>query len=59
MDETIRTAEDLLGDLSGFRGLQRDASDLHEELRTWRQDQYDEWTRDMQAHIEDPNGQLR
>ena len=59
VEETGRIAEELLGELSGFRNLRRDAADLQEELHTWRQDQFDEWSRDIQAQIDDPDAHLR
>ena len=59
IEETLKVAEALLGDLSGFRNLRRDATELAEELQTWRQEQFDEWARDMQEQIDDPNQQLR
>ena len=55
----MKTAEDLLGDLSGFRNFRKDASDLLEELVNWRQDTFDEWSRDIQAQIDDPNAPIR
>ena len=59
VEETLKTTEALLGDLSGFRKLQKDATDLLEELQTWRQDQFTEWCSDVQAQIEDSREPLR
>ncbi len=55
----MKSAEDLVGDLGGFRKFRKDASELLEELRNWRQDQFDEWSRDIQSQMEDPRAQLR
>ncbi|XP_013392185.1 cytoplasmic dynein 2 heavy chain 1, partial [Lingula anatina] len=53
VEETNIIAEALLGDLSGFHNFRKDLCDLLDELRSWRQDQFDEWSRDMQSQIED------
>ena len=58
MEETLKTTEALLGDLSGFRKLQKEATELLEELRAWRQDQFTEWSSDIQAQIEDSHAPL-
>ena len=55
----MKTAEDLLGDLSGFRNFRKDASDLLEELISCRQDSFDDWSRDIQGQIDDPNAPIR
>ena len=55
----MTTAEALLGDLTGFRNLRRDAMDMKEELQNWRREQFDEWSRDMQSQIKDPDQPLR
>lgn len=59
MSETLKTAEELLGDLSGFKNFRKDANDVLEELQAWRQDQYDDWAREIQEQIDDPKAQLR
>ncbi|XP_067663541.1 cytoplasmic dynein 2 heavy chain 1-like isoform X1 [Haliotis asinina] len=53
VDETKQVAEALLGDLTGFDKFRRDATELRDELESWRKDQFDEWTRDIQALVED------
>ncbi len=58
VEETLKTAGVLLGDLNGFRNLRKDATDLQDELRNWRQDQFDEWSRDVQAQIDDSSQPL-
>ena len=57
--ENIKTAESLLGDLSGFRNFRREAVELQEEMMTWVQDTFDDWSREMQSKIEDPGANLR
>ena len=59
MEETSSVAEALLNDLSGFNHFRRSAADLVDELRNWRQDQFDSWSREIQADIEDPHKPLR
>lgn len=59
VEETSIIAEALLGDLSRFSTFKRDLFDLLEELQNWRQDQFDEWARDMQAQIDDASNPLR
>ncbi|XP_077984893.1 cytoplasmic dynein 2 heavy chain 1-like [Glandiceps talaboti] len=54
VEETSKTAQALLGDLSGFKRFNRDAAELLDELQQWRRDQFDNWSRDMQASIDDP-----
>ncbi|XP_064610087.1 cytoplasmic dynein 2 heavy chain 1-like isoform X3 [Liolophura sinensis] len=58
VEETTSVAEALLGDLNGFKSFRREAYDLLEELRVWRRDQFDEWSRDIQALIEDTHQPL-
>lgn len=53
LDETRLIAEALLGDLNGYQKLHKDMADLKEELQTWRRDQFDEWTRDIQSLIDE------
>lgn len=57
-EETIKTAETLLGDLSGFSKFRKDAQELLDELRQWRQEQFDDWTRDITDRISDPKEPL-
>ena len=59
LKENIKTAESLLGDLSGFRNFKREAAELQEEMLSWVQDTFDEWSRDIQSNIEDPKQSLR
>uniref|UniRef100_H3AMW9 Uncharacterized protein n=1 Tax=Latimeria chalumnae TaxID=7897 RepID=H3AMW9_LATCH len=54
VDDTIKIAGALLFDLSGFRSLRRNSDDLLEQLRNYEQDQFDEWSRDIQSGLSDP-----
>ncbi|XP_063970614.1 cytoplasmic dynein 2 heavy chain 1 [Lytechinus pictus] len=58
VEQTSQVADNLLNDLSGFGRFRRDAGDLLDELRNWRQDQFDSWSSEMQAAISDPNKPL-
>ncbi|XP_074649972.1 cytoplasmic dynein 2 heavy chain 1-like [Tubulanus polymorphus] len=58
VNETSKTAESMLGDLSGFRNFQHDVKDLKDELQTWRRDQFDDWSRDIIQQIDDPHNPL-
>ena len=55
----MSTAGLLLGDLSGFEKLKNHGSDLSEELRNFRREQFDEWSRDVQSLIDDHNQPLK
>jgi len=53
------TAESLLGDLGGFPSFKREATSLQEELREYQHDQFDGWSCDMLAAIDDPHQSIR
>ncbi|KAJ8297985.1 hypothetical protein KUTeg_024516 [Tegillarca granosa] len=57
-EETIKTAETLLGDLAGFNKFRKEALELLEELRSWRRESFDDWARDMNERIDDPKEPL-
>ena len=57
--ETCLIADALLGDLDGYQKFAKDMTDLKEELQNWRRDQFDEWSREVQALIEDHRKPLR
>lgn len=57
MKETLSTAESLLGDLSGFKGFKREATELSEELGC--KDQFESWVSEMMTAIDDPKQPLR
>ena len=52
-------SEDMLGDLSGYPNLKKDAKHLREELQVWRTDQFDNWSRNIISMIDDPSAKLR
>ena len=57
--ETLNTAESLLGDLSGFKGFKREASELAEELQSYCKDQFESWVSEMMTAIDDAKQPLR
>ena len=59
ISETMKTATELLSDLSGFRNFRKEAESLKEEFQNWRQEQFDDWSRDVQEQIDDPKQPLR
>jgi len=59
VEETQKVSEALLGDLSGFKSFSKDATDFLEELRAWKQDTFSDWSRDIQAQIDDHDAPLR
>jgi len=59
LEETMKTAETLLGDLAGYKKFYKDGHELLEELRTWRNESFDDWSRDMLDQINDSKNPLR
>lgn len=59
MDDTIKIAEALLSDLSGFRSFYRSAEDLLDQFKIYEQEQFDDWSRDIQSGLSDSRSGLR
>ena len=55
----LKLGNDILGDLHSYKRFQQEATELLDELRTWQQDAFAEWSRDVLAQIDDPNTPLR
>ena len=55
----MKICDGLLGDLSGYKSVHRDAMELVDELHNWNQEAFAEWSRDMIAQIDDKNAPLR
>jgi len=55
----VKLGDDILGDLHSYRRFQQEASELLDELRSWQQDAFAEWSSDVLAQIADPNAPLR
>ncbi|KAI1893942.1 hypothetical protein AGOR_G00128840 [Albula goreensis] len=54
VEDSIKLAAALLSDLSGYRPFLRFSDDLQEQLRAYEQDQFDDWSRDIQSGLSDP-----
>jgi len=55
----LKLGSDILGDLHSYKRFQQEATELLDELRTWQQDAFAEWSREVLAQIDDPNAPLR
>jgi len=55
----LKLGNDILGDLHSYKRFQQEASELLDEMRTWQQDTFAEWSQDVLAQIDDPNTPLR
>ncbi|XP_053312461.1 cytoplasmic dynein 2 heavy chain 1 isoform X2 [Spea bombifrons] len=58
VDDTMKIGETLLSDLSGFQSLHRSAEEMLERLKTYEQEQFSEWARDVQSSLSDPKSGL-
>ncbi|XP_032878557.1 cytoplasmic dynein 2 heavy chain 1 isoform X2 [Amblyraja radiata] len=52
--DTMKVAETLLHDLSGFQSFWRNCNELLDQLRTYEQEQFDDWSREIQSSVSDP-----
>lgn len=59
MEDSVRIAEVLLSDLSGFKGFLHFCDDLLEVLRAYEQEQFDDWSRDILSGLADPKSGIR
>lgn len=58
MDDAVKIGEALLSDLPGFRTFRRTADDLLEQFKVYEQEQFDDWSRDIQAGLSNPKSGL-
>ncbi|KAH0625160.1 hypothetical protein JD844_033332 [Phrynosoma platyrhinos] len=58
VDDAIKIAEALLSDLSGFQKFQRTADELLEQFKVYEQEQFDDWSRDIQSGLSNPKSGL-
>lgn len=58
MDDTIKIAEAVLTDSSGYRSFHRSAEDLLEQFKLYEQEQFDDWSRDIQSGLSDSRSGL-
>ncbi|XP_056138994.1 cytoplasmic dynein 2 heavy chain 1 [Lampris incognitus] len=54
VEDSVRIAEALLSDLSGFRGFLCFCDDVLEVLRAYEQEQFEDWSRDVLSGVADP-----
>uniref|UniRef100_A0A673Y6D4 Dynein cytoplasmic 2 heavy chain 1 n=1 Tax=Salmo trutta TaxID=8032 RepID=A0A673Y6D4_SALTR len=54
VEDSIKIAQALLSDLSGFHSFLRLCDDLLEVLRAYEQEQFDDWSRDILSGLSDP-----
>uniref|UniRef100_A0A8C9S5I7 Cytoplasmic dynein 2 heavy chain 1 n=1 Tax=Scleropages formosus TaxID=113540 RepID=A0A8C9S5I7_SCLFO len=54
VEDSMRMAETLLSDLSGYRSFMRLTDDLQELLRSYEQEQFNDWSREIQTGLSDP-----
>lgn len=59
MEDSVRIAEALLSDLSGFKGFLHFCDDLLEVLRAYEQEQFEDWSRDILSGLADPKSGIR
>uniref|UniRef100_A0A803SUA0 Dynein cytoplasmic 2 heavy chain 1 n=1 Tax=Anolis carolinensis TaxID=28377 RepID=A0A803SUA0_ANOCA len=54
VDDAIKIAEALLSDLSGFQNFRQTADELLEQFKVYEQEQFDDWSRDIQSSLSNP-----
>ncbi|XP_010013378.1 PREDICTED: cytoplasmic dynein 2 heavy chain 1-like, partial [Nestor notabilis] len=58
VDDTIKLAEVLLSDLPGFQTFHRSADSFLEQLKVYEQEQFDDWSRNIQSELSNPKSGL-
>lgn len=59
MEDSVRIAEALLSDLSGFKVFLHFCDDLLEVLRVYEQEQFEDWSRDILSGLNDSKSGIR
>ncbi|XP_041438616.1 cytoplasmic dynein 2 heavy chain 1 isoform X2 [Xenopus laevis] len=54
VEDSVKTADALLSDLSGFPSFRKSANDLLDQLKVYEQEQFDDWLREINAGLSDP-----
>ncbi|XP_069615312.1 cytoplasmic dynein 2 heavy chain 1 [Ranitomeya imitator] len=54
VEDSVKIAETLLSDLSGFQAFRKDAGEHLEQFREYEQEQFSEWSREIQSGLSDP-----
>ena len=57
--DTLSTAETLLGNLSGFEGFKKEATEARQELKDYQREQFDSWSREILSSINRSGDSLR
>ncbi|KFV89280.1 Cytoplasmic dynein 2 heavy chain 1, partial [Fulmarus glacialis] len=58
VDDAIKLAEALLSDLSGFQIFHQSADSFLEQLKLYEQEQFDDWSRNIQSELSNPKSGL-
>lgn len=58
VDDTIKLAEVLLSDLPGFQTFHQSADSFQEQLKVHEQEQFDDWSRNIQSELSNPKSGL-
>ncbi|KAF3692878.1 Cytoplasmic dynein 2 heavy chain 1 [Channa argus] len=58
VEDSVRIAEALLSELSGFKGFLHFSDDLLEVLRAYEQEQFEDWSRDILSALSDSKSQI-
>lgn len=59
VEDSLKMADALLSDLSGFRPLLRFCDELQEQMRSYEQEQFEDWSRDLLSGLSDPKSGIR
>ncbi|XP_068122972.1 cytoplasmic dynein 2 heavy chain 1 isoform X2 [Hyperolius riggenbachi] len=54
VEDSMKIAESLLSDLSGFQSLHKKAADLLEQFKEYEQEQFTDWSREILSGLSDP-----
>ncbi|XP_075054902.1 cytoplasmic dynein 2 heavy chain 1 [Mixophyes fleayi] len=54
VEDSVRIAETLLSDLSGFQSFHKSAGELLEQFREYEQEQFSDWSQEIQSGLSDP-----
>ncbi|KAM9321467.1 cytoplasmic dynein 2 heavy chain 1 [Gastrophryne carolinensis] len=54
VEDSVKIAETLLSDLSGYQSFYKKATELQEQFREYEQEQFSDWSREIQTGLSDP-----
>uniref|UniRef100_A0A8C8AR50 Dynein cytoplasmic 2 heavy chain 1 n=1 Tax=Otus sunia TaxID=257818 RepID=A0A8C8AR50_9STRI len=58
VDDALKLAEALLSDLPGFQTFHRSTDSFLEQLKVYEQEQFDDWSRNIQSELSNPKSGL-